>query len=195
MQGAMCSSTLSIGPKGASQALKVPHSTRFGAVAVKGRLGNLRILVWLSPALRKQFAIRLKRREIEDSQLIDLTDVLYAEINPPAEARIVIEHQLRRAIESGQLPPGTRIKQQVVADIFSVSRMPVREALRALDVRGYLINDYHKGYVVAEVSRQWSSTDLPEALAPVKVLYKRLTNDDQRADFVREVMRILQAPD
>jgi DNA-binding GntR family transcriptional regulator len=40
----------------------------------------------------------------------------------------VIEERLRSAILDGRLPPGTALRQQELASLFGVSRMPVREA-------------------------------------------------------------------
>lgn len=46
--------------------------------------------------------------------------------------------QLRDAILSGQFPPGTTLNQRDIADQLSVSRMPVREAFRALELEGLI---------------------------------------------------------
>ena len=43
---------------------------------------------------------------------------------------------LRERILSGRLPPGTRIKQDELAEELDTSRIPVREALRILETRG-----------------------------------------------------------
>ena len=42
------------------------------------------------------------------------------------------------AILSGQFPPGTTLNQRDIADQLSVSRMPVREAFRALELEGLI---------------------------------------------------------
>ena len=49
---------------------------------------------------------------------------------PAHLARAVIEETLRNAILDGRLPCGTAIRQEALAQLFGVSRMPVREALR-----------------------------------------------------------------
>ena len=54
------------------------------------------------------------------------------------QARAVIEESLRNAILDGRLPCGTAIRQEALADLFGVSRMPVREALRQLESQGLL---------------------------------------------------------
>jgi len=49
-----------------------------------------------------------------------------------------VTDQLRDAILSGHLPPGTTLNQRDIADQLSVSRMPVREAFRALELEGLI---------------------------------------------------------
>ncbi|CAH0229339.1 FCD domain-containing protein [Pseudomonas mediterranea] len=68
---------------------------------------------------------------------------------PAAQARSIIESVLREAILDGRLPCGTALRQQELADLFGVSRMPVREALRQLEAQSLLNVVQHKGAVVA----------------------------------------------
>jgi DNA-binding GntR family transcriptional regulator len=68
---------------------------------------------------------------------------------PAHLARSVIEETLRSAILDGRLPCGTALRQQDLADLFGVSRMPVREALRQLEAQSLLHVVAHKGAVVA----------------------------------------------
>jgi DNA-binding GntR family transcriptional regulator len=68
---------------------------------------------------------------------------------PAAQARSIIESALREAILDGRLPSGTALRQQELADLFGVSRMPVREALRQLEAQSLLNVVQHKGAVVA----------------------------------------------
>ncbi|WP_053148963.1 GntR family transcriptional regulator [Pseudomonas sp. P97.38] len=68
---------------------------------------------------------------------------------PADRARSIIEESLREAILDGRLPSGTALRQQELADLFGVSRMPVREALRQLEAQSLLNVVQHKGAVVA----------------------------------------------
>jgi DNA-binding GntR family transcriptional regulator len=68
---------------------------------------------------------------------------------PAHQARSVIEQTLRSAILDGRIPCGTALRQQDLADLFGVSRMPVREALRQLEAQALLNVVAHKGAVVA----------------------------------------------
>jgi len=59
---------------------------------------------------------------------------------------------LRQAILSGSLSGGHRLNQGELADTLGVSRMPVREALRQLEVEGLVVNYPHKGFEVSRLS-------------------------------------------
>lgn len=78
-----------------------------------------------------------------------LSSILGDEQVPAHLARNVIEERLRGAILDGRLAPGMALRQQELATLFGVSRMPVREALRQLEAQGLLQVVAHKGAVVA----------------------------------------------
>ncbi|WP_263265138.1 GntR family transcriptional regulator [Pseudomonas entomophila] len=90
-----------------------------------------------------------------------LSVVLAAEQLPPHLARSIIEEKLRAAILDGSLPTGTAVRQQELATMFGVSRMPVREALRQLEAQGLLAVEQHKGAVVAPLIT-WDATETYE---------------------------------
>lgn len=56
--------------------------------------------------------------------------------------------KLRNAILSGSLRPGTRLRQVELASRFGVSRMPVRQALLALEREGLVKTDPWRGSIV-----------------------------------------------
>ena len=68
----------------------------------------------------------------------------------PACALIV--ESLRRSILEGELAPGMQVRQELLAEQFGVSRVPVREALRQLEAEGLLCSELHKGAFVASRS-------------------------------------------
>ncbi|WP_268798607.1 GntR family transcriptional regulator [Pseudomonas huanghezhanensis] len=78
-----------------------------------------------------------------------LRDILGDEQPPAHLARAVIEAKVRNAILDGRLPAGIALRQQELATLFGVSRMPVREALRQLEAQSLLRVETHKGAVVA----------------------------------------------
>jgi len=60
----------------------------------------------------------------------------------------VVAELLRKEIQDGTLPPGTRLRQNDVADRFEVSTTPVREAFAQLQAEGLIRVDPHRGAVV-----------------------------------------------
>ncbi|MZQ75848.1 MAG: FCD domain-containing protein [Peptoclostridium sp.] len=64
---------------------------------------------------------------------------------------IVFEH-LREAILIGKLEPSTRLMEVQLADELGVSRTPVREAIRKLELEGLVEMIPRKGAYVADVS-------------------------------------------
>lgn len=55
---------------------------------------------------------------------------------------------LRQAILKGDLKPNERLVQADIADQLGVSRMPVREALKTLELEGLVSLEPHKGAIV-----------------------------------------------
>lgn len=60
---------------------------------------------------------------------------------------------LRAQIVDGSIPPGTRLSEVKLAEYLSVSRTPVREALRKLEQEGFAERRYGLGLFVAELTR------------------------------------------
>lgn len=60
--------------------------------------------------------------------------------------------ELREAIVSGQIPPGSPIRLQEYVERLSMSTVPIREALRFLEQKGLIERRPHRGVVVSEMS-------------------------------------------
>lgn len=63
---------------------------------------------------------------------------------------------LSKAIVTGQLPPGTRLSESVVAKQLGTSRAPVREAARLLENSGLVTYHANRGFFV----RKFTATEL-----------------------------------
>lgn len=66
-------------------------------------------------------------------------------------AQDLVLTSLREAILSAALPPGTRLRQEKLAELFRTSRIPVREALRALEYEGLVSSMPRRGFTVTEL--------------------------------------------
>lgn len=59
--------------------------------------------------------------------------------------------RIKQMITSFELYPGSRITEQELADLFAVSRTPVREAIQRLEVEGYLTVRPKQGCFIREL--------------------------------------------
>ena len=69
-------------------------------------------------------------------------------INSVRAAEQIADH-VRTRIERGLMVPGQRISQREVADLYSISTTPVREAFQVLVTQGFVRIDRNRGAVVA----------------------------------------------
>ena len=77
-----------------------------------------------------------------------------------------VYEELRRQILEGELPPGSRLTETKLAEIFNTSRTPVREALAQLKNEGLVCHKPGTGLVVSEVSIE----DIEELMGIRRVL-------------------------
>lgn len=69
----------------------------------------------------------------------------------PQTAQQAVLAELRGLIVRGEIPPGSPIVQDALAERFGVSRVPVREALKILEGEGHIVYAAHRGYTVAKL--------------------------------------------
>lgn len=74
------------------------------------------------------------------------------DIGQMASASEVIFEALREAIAQGDVKEGEALRQDHIARMFNVSRIPVREALTRLEEQGLVATQRYKGAVVASLS-------------------------------------------
>jgi DNA-binding GntR family transcriptional regulator len=70
---------------------------------------------------------------------------------PQAPGQAAYAH-IRREIVEGRYRPGQRLIEQRIAEQFSLSRTPVREALRRLEAEGLVLSEPNRGAVVRTLS-------------------------------------------
>jgi DNA-binding GntR family transcriptional regulator len=83
----------------------------------------------------------------------EVTGALYA----PSLVEVATR-QLREEILSGQLEPGQRLIEEQIRQRFSISRAPLREAMRLLAQQGLIEHLPRRGARVTE----WSDTDIEQ---------------------------------
>lgn len=105
-------------------------------------------------------------------------------------ARIVDE--LREQILSGDREPGSRLGQELLAAEFGASRMPIREALRALEAEGLVKVKAHSGAWVSGLDKDEFEQcyKLREVIEPLAIA-ESLPN--LSADQIEEAARLSEA--
>lgn len=81
-----------------------------------------------------------------------MVDTLQLQMNEYLPLRDVVFQTLRQAILRGELKPGERLMEIHLAQKLGVSRTPVREAIRMLELEGLVTMIPRKGAVVAEIT-------------------------------------------
>lgn len=79
-------------------------------------------------------------------------DSFKVEVNEYLPLRDVVFQTLRKAILRGELLPGQRLMEIQLAEKMGVSRTPVREAIRKLELEGLVVMIPRKGAEVAHIS-------------------------------------------
>ena len=107
-------------------------------------------------------------REMEMDEYLPLRDVVF--------------NTLRRAILKGELKPGERLMEITLADKLGVSRTPIREAIRKLELEGLVVMAPRKGAKVASITER-DLNDVLEVRKGMEVLAislacKRITGEE-----------------
>lgn len=79
---------------------------------------------------------------------------LKVNMNEYLPLRDVVFNTLRQAILKGELAPGERLMEIALAERLGVSRTPIREAIRKLELEGLVLMIPRKGAEVAKISEK-----------------------------------------
>ncbi len=107
---------------------------------------------------------------------------LKVNMNEYLPLRDVVFNTLRQAILRGELEPGERLMEIQLADRLGVSRTPIREAIRKLELEGLDLMIPRKGAEVAQISEK-SLRDVLEVRRSLEELAselacQRMTEED-----------------
>ena len=102
--------------------------------------------------------------------------------------RDVVFQTLRQAILKGELQPGERLMEIKLAESLGVSRTPIREAIRKLELEGLVIMIPRRGAEVAQIT--WKSLkDVLEVRRALDVLAIELACDRMTQEELQELYR------
>lgn len=100
--------------------------------------------------------------------------------------RDVVFNTLRRAILRGELKPGERLMEIQLANKLGVSRTPIREAIRKLELEGLVLMIPRKGAEVAEITEK-NLRDVLEVRCALEELAVQLACDRIDGNGVKEL--------
>ncbi|NLJ99809.1 MAG: GntR family transcriptional regulator [Clostridia bacterium] len=116
-----------------------------------------------------------------------LTPIKLDEYKP---LRDVVFETLREAIIDGKLKPGERLMEVQLAEDMGVSRTPIREAIRKLELEGFVIMVPRKGAYVSEISKK-DIADVFEIRAALESLAAGLAAERITEEELEELQQFL----
>jgi DNA-binding GntR family transcriptional regulator len=87
----------------------------------------------------------VKAETFDSGELVSLATQLRPGTETVQELIVAV---VRKAVLSGIVQPGAKLRQEDLAAIFGTSRIPVREALRVLEHEGLVRSEPHRGFAV-----------------------------------------------
>lgn len=105
--------------------------------------------------------------------------------------RDVVFNTLRRAILKGDLKPGERLMEIALAEKLGVSRTPIREAIRKLELEGLVVMAPRKGAKVASITER-DLNDVLEVRKGLEELAMRLACERITPEELDELEQIEQ---
>lgn len=111
-----------------------------------------------------------------------MDDLIFSSMDAYLPLRDVVLKTIRQAILTGDLKPGERLMEIHLAEKLGVSRTPIREAIRQLELEGLVVMIPRKGATVAHLSSKTTSEVLEVRLAldelAVKLACERITDSE-----------------
>ncbi len=115
-----------------------------------------------------------------------MSNDLKVNMNEYLPLRDVVFNTLRQAILKGELAPGERLMEIQLAERLGVSRTPIREAIRKLELEGLVLMVPRKGAEVAKISEK-SLRDVLEVRRSLEELAIELACQRMTPESVEEL--------
>lgn len=117
---------------------------------------------------------------------------LKVSVNEYLPLRDIVFNSLRKAILKGELAPGERLMEKQLAEKMGVSRTPIREAIRKLELEGLVIMVPRKGAEVAMITEQ-DIKDVLEVRAALESLAVKLACQRMATKDINELLAVNDA--
>ncbi len=108
--------------------------------------------------------------------------------------REIVLNEIRSAIFDNRIKPGDRLVENLIASSMGISRTPVREALRQLEIEGLAINIPRRGTLVKGISKEDAIEiyDLREVLEGLAVRLACLNISRREINRLKEITEIMK---
>ena len=103
--------------------------------------------------------------------------------------RELVFEYVRKSIINGDLKPGERLMEVELAEKMGVSRTPIREAIRKLELEGLVIMEVRKGAYVADVSVK-ETIDILEVRSVLEGLAATIAAEKITEEEIEELNKI-----
>ncbi len=117
---------------------------------------------------------------------------LKVSVNEYLPLRDIVFNSLRKAILKGELEPGERLMEKQLAEKMGVSRTPIREAIRKLELEGLVIMVPRKGAEVAMITEQ-DIKDVLEVRAALESLAVKLACQRMEKQDINNLLAVNDA--
>ena len=115
-----------------------------------------------------------------------MIDNLSSDINEYMPLRDVVFKTIRQGILKGDLMPGERLMEIALAKKLGVSRTPIREAIRMLELEGLVVMAPRKGAMVAGITEK-NLRDVLEVRKALEELAIELACERMNEEDIREL--------
>ena len=112
-------------------------------------------------------------------------------INEYLPLRDVVFYTLRQAILKGELEPGERLMEMQLAEQLGVSRTPIREAIRKLELEGLVLMIPRRGAIVAKITEK-DLRDVLEVRSSLERLSTELACDRIKDETIQELRQAVE---
>lgn len=120
-----------------------------------------------------------------------MSDKLKVNMNEYLPLRDVVFNTLRQAIITGEFAPGERLMEIALANRLGVSRTPVREAIRKLELEGLVVMIPRKGAEVAKITEK-DLRDVLEVRSSLEELAAELATERMSDEIKAKLEKALQ---
>ena len=119
-----------------------------------------------------------------------MSDKLKVNMNEYLPLRDVVFNTLRQAIITGEFAPGERLMEIALANRLGVSRTPVREAIRKLELGGLVVMIPRKGAEVAKITEK-DLRDVLEVRSSLEELAAELATERMNEEIKEKLEKAL----